>query len=188
MQPIKARQGRATWSGLIALGGCATLIAACAGLGYGAYTAFDWATADLGPLGKLGWGALCVTLTVAAGAGLGCGALYWAWKGTPAEVNALRASAEAFLDLVKEDQLEKAYAETSASFRSAQTLEEFSEQVKRLRMLREHTTRDVRGWRITNKIKAVVGMALFSPDNAMTFTLALVKADGRWRVAGLTVP
>jgi hypothetical protein len=118
----------------------------------------------------------------------GCG--LWAFKALSTDLPPAREAAEAFLDDLKSDRLEAAYAKTSTGFRNAQTFERFGDYVDKFSTLTTHTSRTFDGGRVfqgTGGKQVTIKMTLHSANNAMPCILTLVPEDGQWKVQYLNI-
>lgn len=131
----------------------------------------------------------CVTVLGCAG-GIGAFA-YWGFRAFTADLPPAQATADRFLDLLKDEKIDAAYDLTSPGFRAGQSPAEFAAYVKRFETLTRHTTRTQNGVRLFHDAsgkRVFVQTTLSAPNNALTCTLVLVEVDGTWRVDKITVP
>ncbi len=135
----------------------------------------------LGVIGGLG-------LVMVAGCA-GCG--FWMFRAISTDIPPAQASADAFLADLQAGRIDVAYASTSGSFQSAQSLPQFREFVSRFATLKSHTSHSYDNSMIhhgTAGKQAVLKTTLRSPDNAMSCTLTVVQESGQWKVQGISVP
>jgi hypothetical protein len=124
--------------------------------------------------------------------GLGCGGIaLWTFARLAADAPAARARADAFLDELKADRVEAAYASTSRGFQANVSLEQFRGMTRAFPALTTHTSRTVQAIRVysgTGGRQATFRAGLQSPTGALSCTLTLITEDGEWKVHHLSVP
>lgn len=122
---------------------------------------------------------------------LACGGFgLWAFKSLSTDLPAAQEAADAFLDDLKSDRIETAYAKTSGAFRNAQTLERFRGLVDQSSSVKTHTSRTFDGGRIFHGPggkQATITMTLRSPNGATPCILTLVPEDDQWKVQALNI-
>ena len=119
----------------------------------------------------------------------GCG--IWLFKSIATDIPPAQAAANVFMDDLKADRVDPAYASTSSGFKSTESLEKFRDFVKRLDTFKTQTSRSFDSSMIhhgTYGKQATLKMTLHAPNNAMSCTLTMVEENGQWKVQRLNVP
>lgn len=119
----------------------------------------------------------------------GCG--IWMYKSFTRDIPPAQTAANAFLDDLKADRIDAAYAGTSSTFKSAESLDQFREFVKKYDGFRTNVSRsfDFKQINQTTSGKRVnFKMTLTSPNNALSCSLTMLEENGQWKVERLTVP
>src|SRR5262245_25735025 len=135
-------------------------------------------------LGLIGGG--LILLVVVCG-----GATIWFFQGLSAETPLAQASAEAFLEDLRANRIEAAYAQTSQGFQAKTTEEQFVAFVKAFPVLTTHRSSTLalqglqRGTKGTN---ASFAATLRGPNGAGTCRVLLIKEGEVWKVQALNVP
>jgi hypothetical protein len=123
---------------------------------------------------------------------LSCGGFFvWAIWNASTEVPAARRSAESFLNELRSGRVDAAYRSTSEEFRRTTTLEQFRQFVSQFPLLTTHTSRTIGEYRVyfgTGGQLAYFKVTVLAPQNALSFTVYLVKEEDEWRVQRLNVP
>ena len=130
----------------------------------------------------------CVVLLVCGGL-VGVGVM-WAARVFTTDLPAADAAASHFLDLLRENRLDDAYAAASDGFKARESPEQFRAFVGRFETLTTATSRTTNGFRIfqgADGKQAFLQVTLHAPNNATTCTLTLVE-EGGWKVDRITVP
>jgi hypothetical protein len=124
---------------------------------------------------------------------VGCGGLiYWAWTRVGPEFQALRTSADAFVQDIHAGQLQSAYGRTSSGFQMSQTFPQFQAFPAQYPALASYTSLTCTGFNITSMAgvgtRGTVRYTAVGPNNSLSFTLILVQQNGQWQVDSFTVP
>jgi hypothetical protein len=107
------------------------------------------------------------------------------------EMLSAQEAAEAFLDDLASNRMKSAYARTSATLQTKYSFEEWSQRVELCPILKTHTSRSVRGVRLTYQpdgLVASVQLVVSDPTISLSCTVILRKEEQEWKVEHLTVP
>jgi hypothetical protein len=107
------------------------------------------------------------------------------------EMLSAQEAAEAFLDDLASNRMKSAYARTSATLQTKYGFEEWSQRVELCPILKTHTSRSVRGVRLTYQpdgLVASVQLVVNDPTISLSCTVILRKEEQEWKVEHLTVP
>ena len=136
-------------------------------------------------LGAVGCGLFLVC------SGLVVAAIMWGARSFTTDMPAAQAVGDQFLDHLRENKLDAAYALTSTRFRADHSREEFAEYIKKFETFSRHTSRTRNGFRLhhdTSGKRVYLQFTLNAPNNAMTCTLVLIEEADGWKVEKITVP
>lgn len=118
-------------------------------------------------------------------------AVFWGVRSFTTDAPAAQAVADEFLDRLRENKLDDAYALTSRQFRAEQSREQFADFVRQFETLTRHTSRTRNGFRLFQDgrgKRVFIQTTLNAPNNAMTCTLVMIEEAGAWKVEKVTVP
>ncbi len=140
--------------------------------------------------------AIIIVLAVIGAIGLlsiaACGGcVFWGYRAVTRDIPPAQAAANAFLDDLKANRVDAAYASTSSSFKSAQSLDQFREFVKKFDGFRTNTSRSFDSSMVnqtTSGKRVRLKMTLTSPNNAMTCSLTTLEENGQCKIESVTVP
>lgn len=119
----------------------------------------------------------------------GCG--IWMFKSFTRDIPPAQAAANAFLDDLKADRIDAAYNSASTAFKSAQSLDQFREFVKKFETFKTHASRSFDYNQInqtTSGKRATFKLTLTSPNNAMSCTMVVFEENAVWKVERVSVP
>lgn len=138
------------------------------------------------------WTVIALILGIGGLAFLVCcgGGLYFFGNMAINEVPAARKAAEAFIDDLKADRIEEAYARTATIFQNATTEDQFRALLDVYPAATTHTSRTIQLVNMhggTRGGTAVFRVTFEGPDGTSGCTLSMVKENGEWKVAGLNL-
>lgn len=119
------------------------------------------------------------------------GCSIWMFKSIATDIPPAQAAADAFMDDLKADRIDAAYAATSSTFKGTTSPEKFREFVNRFDTLKTQTSRSFNNSMVhhgTSGKQVTLKMTLHAPNNAMSCTMIMVEENGQWKVLRLNVP
>lgn len=122
---------------------------------------------------------------------LPCGGLVLFGSRMFGELNVARVTGEAFMENLRKQNIDDAYALTAPEFRARVTSKELRRTVDRYPAFTTQTNRSMGGLRILQKPagpQAIIQYHLSAPNNTLTVTLILVKVQDQWRVESMNIP
>ncbi|HZU35496.1 MAG TPA: hypothetical protein VFA18_06300 [Gemmataceae bacterium] len=135
-------------------------------------------------IGLVGCGGLVLVVAICGGVG------YWFYTKMQAEAPGARAAAEAFLDDVKANHIDAAYARMSQQYHKTMTHADFVNYLKAFPVLASYTSRNVMmtvAMPIKDSGAATITMQLQSPKGMQMCTITLIKEGGDWKIQQLQV-
>jgi hypothetical protein len=122
-----------------------------------------------------------------------CGGLALYWMAAFRDVPVVQATAIEFVQGLSPRDIDATYQNTSASFQTATTLDQFKAYVARFPALGHNAATRLGNTNVTTsavgpvaRVSAVVATA--DQSSTISCTVTLIKENGVWKVSGLTVP